>query len=78
MSTAELRAQIVHRLAGVSDNGVLKAINALLDFKTTESVFQCTAEQRDAIMQAQQAIARGEGITNEEIKNTVELCLNEN
>ena len=78
MNTVELRAHIAHQLADISDNTVLEEINAMLNFKATESIFRCTAEQRKAIAQAQQAVARGERVSHENMKESVELCLNEN
>ena len=60
-------------------SAVMQNINLDITWsKITEPIFRCTAEQREAITQAQQAVARGEGITNKELKNAVELCLNEN
>ncbi len=78
MSTAELRAHIVHRLEGVSETDVLEEINAMLDFKVAEPVFRCTAEQRDAIRKVQQSVAKGECVSHKEMKNAVELWLSEN
>jgi hypothetical protein len=78
MSTAELRAHIVHRLADISDTIFLEKINTMLDFKVSEPIFRCTEEQHKAIAQAQQAVARGESVSNEEMKKAVELCLNGN
>jgi len=43
--------------------------------KTPEPIIWCTEEQRRAIVQAQQSIARGESVSNEEMKKAVELCL---
>jgi hypothetical protein len=78
MNTAELQTHIANRLVNVFDINVLKEINNMLDFNISEPIFRCTKEQREAIAQAQQAVARGESVKNEEMKKAVELCLNEN
>ena len=78
MSTAELRAHIVHRLSDISDTNFLKDINTMLDFKIPDPIFRCTEEQHRAIARAQQVVARGESISNDEMKKAVELCLSEN
>jgi len=78
MNTADLQAQIVHRITGIYDNSILEEINSILDFKTTEQIFRCSEEQRLAIAKAQKAVANGEFISNEEMIKAVELCLNEN
>jgi hypothetical protein len=78
MSTAELRAHIVHRLAGVSDSRVLEEINAMLDFKVSEPIHRCTEEQRKSIELARQAVAKGEVVSSEDMKKAVEVWLNEN
>ena len=77
MSTADLQTHIAQRLYSITDVNVLEEINAMLDFKAAEPIFRCTEEQRAAITQAQQAVAKGEGISSEEMKKAVELCLNE-
>ena len=77
MSTAELRTHIVHRLTNISDRKVLEEINSILDYQVAEPVFRCTQEQRKAIAQAQQTVARGEKINHKEMKKAVELWLSE-
>jgi len=78
MSTAELRTHITHRLATISDTDVLAEINAILDFKISNPIFRCTMEQREAIAQAQQAVANGEFVSHDDVQKAVELCLSEN
>jgi len=78
MSTVELRSHIAHRLAGISDINVLVEINAILDFKASDPIFRCTMEQREAIIQAQQAVANGDYVSHDDVQNAVELCLSEN
>ena len=78
MNTLELRTQIVHRLADISDIYLLEEVNALLNFKSAERVYKCSKEQRCAIFEAQQAIKRGESLNNYEMQQAVEECLSEN
>ena len=78
MSTVELREHIVYRLANIYDRNVLEEINTILDYQVVESVFQCSREQRKAITQAQQTVAKGDKISHEEMKKAVELWLSEN
>ncbi|MCL2683072.1 MAG: hypothetical protein FWE63_06285 [Bacteroidales bacterium] len=46
--------------------------------EVSESTFRCTEEQRRTIVQAQQAVARGEKVYHKEVQKAVELCLSEN
>jgi predicted transcriptional regulator len=45
---------------------------------SSESIYHLTDEQRHAIIQAQQEVARGKFFTNEEVQKAVELWANEN
>jgi hypothetical protein len=77
MSTAELRAHIAHRLDGIYNPLILEEIDTMIDF-ISEPVYHLTKEQHQAVIQAQQAVARGEFIGSEEMKKAVELWANEN
>ncbi len=77
MNTAELRSHITHQLVGISDVDVLKEISVMLDLNSTATVYSCTKEQRQAIVQAQQAVHCGIGLSNEEVKQAAEQCLSE-
>ena len=76
MSTAELRASIVHRLDNIYNPSILEEIDAMIDF-ISEPVYHLTKEQHQAVVQAQQAVARGEFISDEEMQKAVDLCLSE-
>jgi energy-coupling factor transporter ATP-binding protein EcfA2 len=75
MSVSGLRTQISHQLAVISDIHILEEINAMLDLKNTEQVYRCTEEQRRAIFEVQEAMKRGESVSNKEVKQAVEICL---
>jgi hypothetical protein len=75
MSVAELRANIAHQLDNIHNPFILKEIEAMIDFKVSVPVYQCTPEQRAAIIEAQEQVARGDFFTDEEVQKAVELCL---
>ena len=78
MTVVQLRAHIAHRLATISDFDFLEEISKVLDFKESEAVFRCTAEQYEAIARAQHSIAQGNYVSESEMNQVVQLWANAN
>ena len=78
MTVVQLRADIAHRLANISDFVFLEEISKMLDFNESETIFRCTAEQREAIAQAQQSIAQGDYVSESEMNQTVQVWASAN
>lgn len=69
----DLKERLIKRIQGTSDTSVLNEVYRLLelDFDDPE-VYQLSNEQRTAVKEAQQQVARGEYLTNEQSIQAVE------
>lgn len=74
----DLKERLIKRIQETSDASVLNEVYRLLelDFDDPE-VYQLSNEQRTAVKEAQQQVARGEYLTNEQSNQAVEQWLKE-
>jgi predicted transcriptional regulator len=77
MKIAELKEIIAQRIAGINDKTFLSAINTILATKSESTVYITTPEQKLAIQEGREQIARGEFFTDEEVKKEMEEWLKE-
>lgn len=77
MKTAELKNIIVQRIAGINDKTFLSAINTIVETKSKSTIYKTTPEQRQAIQEGREQIARGEFFTDEEVKKEIDEWLKE-
>ena len=77
MKKAVLKEIITHRIAGINDKTFLSAINTILAAKSESTVYITTPEQKLAIQEGRDQIARGEFFTNEEVKKEMDEWLKE-
>lgn len=76
MSTAELKIDFISQIAGITDEVRLKEILHLLAFQSDKSTFITTEEEKRAIMEARDQIAKGEVITNDDVQKEINEWLN--
>jgi hypothetical protein len=77
MTTFELKDILIHKIAAINDKSFLVAINTIIDTKSEKLIFKTTPEQRQAIREGQDQLARGESFTNDQVEVEIDKCLNE-
>ena len=77
MTTIELKDILIHKIAAINDKSFLAAINTIVDTKSEKLIFRTTPEQKQRIKEAQEQIARGEGISNDQVEADIDKWLNE-
>lgn len=75
MSTAELKIDLISKIAGISDKVKLKELMQLLQFQTEESVYITSLEDQNAVCEARAEIAKGNVFTNEEVQKELKEWL---
>ena len=71
MSTAELKLNLINKIAGITDKVRLKEIMQLLKFQADESLYITNKEEKEAVKEAQNQIKNGDGISNEDVQKEI-------
>lgn len=69
MSTAELKIDLIKKIATITDEAQLKEILQFLSFQMDQSTFITTDEEKNAIAEAREQIKKGEVSTNRDVQN---------
>jgi predicted transcriptional regulator len=77
MTTIELKDILVHKIAAINDKSFLAAMNTFIDTKSEKLIYKTTPEQRQAIKEGQDQLARGESFTNDQVEAEIDKWLNE-
>jgi len=77
MTTIELKEILHHKIAAINDKSFLSAMNTIIDTKSEKLIFRTTPEQKQRIKEAQEQIARGEGISNDQVVADIDKWLSE-
>jgi len=77
MTTIELKDILIHKIAAINDKSFLAAMNTIIDTKSEKLIFRTTPEQKQRIKEGQEQIARGEGISNEQVEAHIDKWLSE-
>jgi len=77
MTTIELKDILVHKIAAINDKSFLAAMNTIIDTKSEILIYKTTPEQRQAIKEGQDQLARGESFTNDQVEAEIDKWLNE-
>ena len=77
MTTIELKDILVHKIAAINDKSFLAAMNTIIDTKSEKLIYKTTPEQRQAIKEGQDQIARGESFTNDQVEAEIDKWLRE-
>ncbi|MEI6050903.1 MAG: hypothetical protein WCS03_18595 [Bacteroidota bacterium] len=77
MTTIELKDILIHKIATINDKSFLAAINTIVDTKSEKLIFRTTPDQKQRIKEAQEQIARGEGISNDQVEADIDKWLSE-
>ncbi|WP_234110387.1 MULTISPECIES: hypothetical protein [Chryseobacterium] len=68
MSTAELKLDIINRIANLKESYIIEEIKKLLDFELDESVYQISDAQRKRLTEAKTDKVLTESQANKEIE----------
>ena len=71
MSTAELKLNLINKIAGITDKVRLKEIMQLLEFQADESLYITNKEEKEAVKEAKNQIKNGDGISNEDVQKEI-------
>ena len=71
MSTAELKLNLINKIAGITDKVRLKEIMQLLKFQADESLYITNKEEKEAVKEAKNQIKNGDGISNEDVQKEI-------
>ena len=77
MTTIELKDILIHKIAAINDKSFLAAMNTIIDTKSEKLIFRTTPEQKQRIKEAQEQIARGEAISNDQVEANIDNWLSE-
>ena len=77
MTTIELKDILIHKIAAINDKSFLAAMNTIIDTKSEKLIYKTTPEQRQAIKEGQDQLARGESFTNDQVEAEIDKWLSE-
>jgi predicted transcriptional regulator len=77
MTTIELKEILHHKIAAINDKSFLSAMNTIIDSKSEKLIYKTTPEQRQAIKEGQDQLARGESFTNDQVEAEIDKWLSE-
>ena len=77
MTTIELKDILHHKISAINDKSFLAAMNTIIDTKSEKLIFKTTPEQKLRVKAAQEQIARGEGISNDQVVADIDKWLSE-
>lgn len=75
MSTDALKMELISRIAGITDQGLLESVRILLAFHCEEEPYILNDEERAAIAEGRRQIAAGDFKTNEEVHEEITAWL---
>lgn len=76
MSTAELKIDLITRIANTNDLGIIEELHKLLDFELDNKVYMLTPEQEQHIREAKNEYQTGNVLPMEEADKIIEQWLN--
>lgn len=77
MSTAELKLEIINRIANLKEERIIKEIKQLLDFELDAGNYALTEPQERRIREAKGEYKNGDTISNDEANDRIQKWLNE-
>ena len=77
MSTAELKIDLISRIANTNESGILKELYKLLDFELDKGTYYLTPEQELRIREAKAECHAGHTLSEQQADETIEQWLNE-
>lgn len=75
MSITELKTDIIHRIAGITDKSKLEEISQFISFQSDNDIFITSEEDKKAIQEARNQIADGKFFSHEDVQNKIQEWL---
>lgn len=75
MSTTELKLGLINKITGITDVVRLKELLQLLKFQNDNSLYITNEEEKNAISEPRDQIARGEFLSNGEVQKEIHKWL---
>lgn len=75
MSTAELKIDLINKIASVSDVAMLEELMQLLKFHTEKNIYLTIEDDKKAISEAKIEIMEGKVINNEDLQKEIKTWL---
>ncbi len=76
MAKVKNRKQLIEKIKKIDDQNVIDEISRLLEINIDESVYIIKEEQKKAIHEGREQIARGEGVPSERVFKDISEWLN--
>jgi hypothetical protein len=77
MNTAELKIDLISRIASTDEPGIINSVRKLLDFELDKELYQLTPEQEMAVSEAKAEYIAGCVLPEEQADEIIEQWLSE-
>jgi len=77
MSTAELKIDVISRIANIEESVIIEEIRNLLDFELSNESFQLTPQQKERVNEAKTEYLAGKVLSEKQADDAIEQWLNE-
>lgn len=77
MSTAELKIDIISRIANVNEPHIIEEVSNLLDFELNTEPYQLSPQQLQRVGEAKNEYASGKVLTEKQANDEIEKWLND-
>lgn len=77
MSTAELKLNIINRIAQLKDKHLIIQIQSMLDAKINEDIYELSKEEKQRIAEAKEEYSQGRVISNNRANAKIKKWLKE-
>ena len=77
MSTAELKIDIISRIANVNEPHIIEEISKFIDFEINTNTYQLSPQQIQRVSEAKNEYATGKFLTEEQANAEVDKWLND-
>lgn len=77
MSTAELKIDVISRIANIKESEIIEEIRNLLDFELSKEAYQLTPQQKQRVSEAKTEYLSGEILSEKQADDAIEQWLNE-
>ena len=77
MSIAELKIDLISRIADTNEQGIIEELRNLIDFELNHEPYLLTPEQTQRVTEARSEYLAGKVISEQQANETIEQWLNE-
>lgn len=77
MSTAELKIDLISRIANINDPGIIEGLCKLLDFELEKDIYKLTPDQEQNVNEAKAEYLAGHILPEQQADEIIDQWLNE-